>query len=179
MYYVGSSGGGYPNYENGFFLTISAVGIHGYEGIVDGLSRTIAMTEAITYSAGSPGDPNVIKRGAIRKTRHEYLVPDQLESLIADCVTGQTDPTRYSLGNDWKNGSLGVTRLIHILPPNSPSCNNNTRIRLGVYAPSSNHGRGVNALFGDGAVHFVSSSIDRNTWAALGTRHGGENTPGF
>jgi prepilin-type N-terminal cleavage/methylation domain-containing protein/prepilin-type processing-associated H-X9-DG protein len=36
------------------------------------------------------------------------------------------------------------------------------------------HPGGVNALFGDGSVRFIKSTIDGNTWRALGTVGGGE-----
>jgi prepilin-type processing-associated H-X9-DG protein len=39
---------------------------------------------------------------------------------------------------------------------------------------TSRHAGGVNFLFADGSVRFLSSSIYINTWVALGTRAGGE-----
>jgi prepilin-type N-terminal cleavage/methylation domain-containing protein/prepilin-type processing-associated H-X9-DG protein len=38
----------------------------------------------------------------------------------------------------------------------------------------SNHSNGVNALFCDGSVHFVTNAIPASVWAALGTSNGGE-----
>ena len=38
----------------------------------------------------------------------------------------------------------------------------------------SYHTGGVNALFMDGSVRFITNSIDQVTWRALGTRNGGE-----
>lgn len=38
----------------------------------------------------------------------------------------------------------------------------------------SRHTNGVNFLFADGSVHTINNSIDPTTWAALGTRDGGE-----
>jgi hypothetical protein len=29
-------------------------------------------------------------------------------------------------------------------------------------------------MMGDGSVHFVTNSVDLNTWRGLGTRNGGE-----
>ena len=38
----------------------------------------------------------------------------------------------------------------------------------------SYHPGGVNALFVDGSVRFITNSISQTTWRALGTRNGGE-----
>ena len=38
----------------------------------------------------------------------------------------------------------------------------------------SRHPGGANVLFGDGSVHYKKNSIDGGTWAAVGTRAGGE-----
>ena len=43
---------------------------------------------------------------------------------------------------------------------------------------SSYHGGGVNALFADGSVHYVKSTVSPVTWRALGTVAGGEVTSG-
>ena len=42
------------------------------------------------------------------------------------------------------------------------------------FTSRSYHPGGVNALFGDGSVRFIKSTIDGNTWRALGTISGGE-----
>ena len=39
---------------------------------------------------------------------------------------------------------------------------------------TSKHSGGVNFLFGDGSVRFITDSIDGETWVKLGTRQGGE-----
>jgi prepilin-type N-terminal cleavage/methylation domain-containing protein/prepilin-type processing-associated H-X9-DG protein len=41
-------------------------------------------------------------------------------------------------------------------------------------ASRSRHPGGVNTLFGDGSVHFMKSSINPQTWVALGSINGGE-----
>jgi hypothetical protein len=41
------------------------------------------------------------------------------------------------------------------------------------------HPGGFEALFGDGSVHFISVTIDPETFKALLTRAGGERVPGL
>jgi hypothetical protein len=43
----------------------------------------------------------------------------------------------------------------------------------------SNHAGGVHLMMGDGSVRFASSSIDWNTYQALGSRNGGETVGDF
>jgi len=95
------------------------------------------------------------------------------------------------------DGMPEETSFWTIMPPNGPSC---VAIRdSGAIAPSSNHSGGVNAVLGDGAVRFISNSIDVGTkdafldnagnpthnargpspfgvWGAMGSREGGEST---
>jgi prepilin-type N-terminal cleavage/methylation domain-containing protein/prepilin-type processing-associated H-X9-DG protein len=56
-------------------------------------------------------------------------------------------------------------------PRPSPNSSDNASISL---PASSNHPGGVNALFADGSVHFVKSTVAQQSWWALGTRAGGE-----
>jgi prepilin-type processing-associated H-X9-DG protein len=41
-------------------------------------------------------------------------------------------------------------------------------------AARSRHPGGVNVALCDGSVHFVSETVDRETWRALGSRNGRE-----
>ena len=43
-----------------------------------------------------------------------------------------------------------------------------------VVAASSRHPGGANTAFADGSVKFIKSSVNPGSWAALGTRNGGE-----
>ncbi len=46
-------------------------------------------------------------------------------------------------------------------------------------AARSRHIGGVNVLFGDGGIHFISNSISLVTWQALGTMNGGETVGAY
>ncbi len=46
----------------------------------------------------------------------------------------------------------------------------------GVRTATSHHHSGVNTVFGDGRVAFVTNTIDLQTWRAIGTRAGGDNS---
>ncbi len=68
----------------------------------------------------------------------------------------------------------------HISPPNSKSCKGTDRSFADGWnagwsiAASSFHPGGVNVAFMDGSVKFVKSTINRDTWRAIGTKAGGE-----
>ena len=74
----------------------------------------------------------------------------------------------------WFGGWPGNTLYTHSLPPNNESCQNGSSIPQGIYTLGSNHSGGAQATFADGHVEFVSSSIERDVWRALGTRAGNE-----
>ena len=47
-------------------------------------------------------------------------------------------------------------------------------IEFAVMTARSYHAGGVNTVFVDGSVHFITNAIPQATWRALGTRNGGE-----
>ena len=84
----------------------------------------------------------------------------------------------------WVDGTYTYGLYDHHYTPNSTSFDcitvlhdaqgNNLALSMGWKAARSRHPGGANVLFGDGSVHFVKNSIDGGTWAAVGTRAGGE-----
>ena len=109
-----------------------------------------------------------------------------------------------SRGDTFRNGGPCST-FQTILPPNSPSCatsnggdahydglENPKHSRTAMYSTTSNHPGGVNVVFGDGSVHFISNNVNCVTegmarltpttsdkspfgvWGAMGTASGGE-----
>ena len=97
---------------------------------------------------------------------------------ILPAMGGNTFTTKFPPNS---NG----TDIIPICPPTWPGAANDpekcTRNRNdgNVWASArSQHTGGVNVVFADGSVRFVSSSIDANLWRALGSRAGGEVVSG-
>lgn len=97
---------------------------------------------------------------------------------------------KYQGGAFWATGFPSTTMINTILPPNGPTC---LRTEDGAEAmlvpPTSYHPGGVQALYCDGAVSWVSETIDTGNlalpsvstgsspygvWGALGSRAGGE-----
>ena len=120
-------------------------------------------------------------------------ISDVLASVAAAPASG-CKPTTAPAGtpggghSHWANGNSFYDGFTTALPPN-------TKSPLGGVAPDgdmssededdggptysvvtsrSYHPGGVNALFGDGSVHFLKNSIHYQTWHALGTVNGGE-----
>ena len=88
----------------------------------------------------------------------------------------------------WVDGNSQETGMTTAFPPNKPAINPTSGADLdiltvlisknqplyGAITARSYHPGGVNALFADGSVRFVKSTIDGNIWRALGTIGGGE-----
>ena len=176
--YIGCAGGGLPGRENGLFVNLQKRRpIHAAE-IIDGRSHTAMMTEAVSYPLRLK-DPARIMKGGFRRTTQLFAIPSQLEGLIDACMNGPYTPHWDSLGKAWKEAGVGDTMLIHVLPPNNASCYNNQSVSRGLYSATSFHPGGVSVLMADGAVRFVSDSIDRKTWIAIGTRNGRDSFSDF
>ena len=77
-------------------------------------------------------------------------------------------------GYRWQEGIPGFSMFNHLQTPNDSqypvnfcrmSCSQGCNMDSGYSAPaSSNHPGGVNALFADGSVKFIKSSVQRMTW---------------
>lgn len=178
--YLANDGCGF-NHEFGSFVPshngMSAVYFVRARDVTDGLSNTAAISERLTYLdpfslAGRPEDH--------RDTwpRRMLLTPSRNTSLDAFADECQFNPLPpYRNANIFK--SSGYT---HVLPPNSNSCLDGpdplSYVNEGFFAVTANsfHPGGVNVSFADGSARFISESVDRKVWQALGTRNGHENT---
>jgi prepilin-type N-terminal cleavage/methylation domain-containing protein/prepilin-type processing-associated H-X9-DG protein len=109
--------------------------------------------------------------------------------IVGETLTGFS-PSHATLWSDYSAGSVSIQTQ---LTPNSsspdqlwvtsccPTCNQPSRNMPCIVGSAANycsarsyHPGGVNVLFGDGSVHFISNSVDINTWRALGTIAGND-----
>ncbi len=167
--YVGNSGSGVQTYGyNGVFRHMQNGGPILPRDVQDGLSTTAAMSEVRV------GDGSMDRLRTIwTATRNDG--ESELDRFAESCRThrgGLGDA--WSLGRFWIHGDLSSTLYNHILAPNQNSCTNGTRVQQGAYTAGSFHPGGVNVLFADGHVSFVSSSVDQAVWRSLGSRNGRE-----
>lgn len=148
-----------------------------FANITDGLSDTMAMSEALLGDGQGPltgSAPNNVNREALLLSGSTLTTPQS-------CGGGATGGAFWSgayNGNAWINGGYWATDYNAYNTPNSPNCDClNTANNYGLKAARSMHVNGVNVLFCDGSVHFVNNSVSLATWRALATR-AGEDIPG-
>lgn len=161
-----------------------------FASVTDGLSNTIAMSERLRQ-----GYRNLTVSAREMDHRLGMAVVSGLRDDPALALTA-TDG-RYFIDGTSVNcrfGSVGTRGHTHfvgfttVMPPNGPAARDG---EYGVFPPSSMHPGGVNALMGDGAVRFVSDTIETGNlsatrshgfsgaspygvWGAMGSRNGGE-----
>jgi len=143
-----------------------------FRDLLDGLANTICMAEIntslgdneITTSSvqvGTVVDNPLACRGSISTTRPRFW------SSGANNIRGFS----------WAGCAPGYTQINTILPPNSEVCSsNNNQWWAGVYPPSSRHQGGCHVLMGDGAVKFVTDSIEAGNSSAGPVISGGTLT---
>jgi len=157
--------------------------------VIDGLSKTVMLGEAVTGS----GDAN-LARGVVAPSvsiqRPSTCMGFGSSGTLAQFGQGTTSTV---VGGYWWAYSVGSTIFFTIQPPNSVRCwlsgvENESRARI---PASSFHGGGAFVAMCDGAVRFVPDTIDTGdldqtmpstttgpsqwgVWGRLGSMAGGE-----
>ncbi len=173
-----------------------------FRDIVDGTSNTISMGEIC------------VGNGADRLAKSHFIemgtAPSSTRTNPSTCLNGahlelnrqqflNSSITAFQpRGRRWADGHLMYTGFQTILPPNSPSCSDGIQY-TGTYSASSHHQGGAHVLMVDGAVKFITDSINTGSitttsisdagpatyrvtgsesaygvWGKLGTREGNE-----
>ncbi|MDR1053245.1 MAG: DUF1559 domain-containing protein [Planctomycetaceae bacterium] len=171
----------------------------GYDGLMDGSSNTLMISEITIGNATNNTEANQATGMIHGDIRVNATGIDTNPSL---CKTTYTNGKQYVSatnsvrrlwsGRRWAMPYVGTTLFTSILPPNSPSCfsvGSTAWWGARVVSANSNHSGGVNCGMGDASVRFVTDSVDSgNTslppvkvgaspygiWGAIGSRDGGE-----
>jgi hypothetical protein len=169
--------------------------------VSDGTSNSISVSETVT---GANSSLTNVKGGAANAGT---AIQDGSANRIkpSACANVVLPGDRNTLSNPWIHGDRWrACRFLDgycfysgfntILPPNSPNCiRNGAETAWGFYSASSFHPGGVNCGLTDGAVRFVTDTVDTNglpdsdqgrnlqgespfgVWGAVGTPAGGES----
>ncbi|GAB4129478.1 MAG: DUF1559 domain-containing protein [Thermogutta sp.] len=144
--------------------------------VSDGTSNTMAVAEVMV---GVPGSRKVGEAAALNVGAYNSAPPSLCLQLVGpnkrflDSVTVETRGWLH-LGSRWMCSSIYTTWL-PMLPPNGPTCANGHTEDWLMTTATSRHPGGVNVLFLDGAVKFISETID----AGDPTRTATSPPPGF
>lgn len=157
-----------------------------FSDITDGLSNTGAISESLVNDgSGNHRDPrrNLYYTGAGLIQSPGASIRDVVTDGLANHVNW-ADWSQYK-GLTWIYTSSWEKHLYHhVFPPNTISIPgyNTDWFRCseadGAIASSSNHPAGVQMSMMDGSVRFMSDTVDVEIFWAIGTRDGGEVTPG-
>jgi prepilin-type processing-associated H-X9-DG protein len=165
----------------------------GFEACADGTSNTIAASESV---CGDNFTRNV--KGGIYSTSSIHVSGNAVPLSCLTSSRSASDPNLLVSGSDtWRgmiftDGRVTSGGFCTVLQPNSPSCvypRNPDHMGWGVFSATSNHNGGVNGVYVDGSVHFISNAVHAGSasspqaptgpspygiWGALGTPDGGE-----
>ncbi|MEM8671267.1 MAG: DUF1559 domain-containing protein [Planctomycetota bacterium] len=159
-----------------------------FRDVLDGLSNTIMggeintdlgkreATTRVSWPRGNVMNQPSLCDDEIDPDRPKYWAPN------ARLAGGGAQVQR---GMKWMSGHAVNTGITTIYPPNSAICSNgNNTWTAGIYSPSSRHQGGAHILMGDGAVVFITDSIEAGdinignvVWNGNGPRTPGSPSP--
>jgi len=159
-----------------------------FRDVLDGLANTVAAGEMNT----DLGDSNITTRsviapGAQGNPKNCGLQIDPERPRFWLPTANFSGGVQQQRGYRWASGYNIHSGITTILPPNRESCthgSNGGTWRPGIYGASSRHQGGAHILMGDGAVVFITESIEAGdqthgmiVWNGMGDRAPGNASP--
>lgn len=172
--------------------------------ITDGTSNTILMSERI-ISGGVSYQRNPWAVGPLQVLKTHAIAigngtpvrssPNSCFTVVDGNYYADGTQVQGTWGKYWHDGQPMYVGFNTVLPPNSPACSEDggpwgDRNHL-VIPPTSDHPGGVNTLFADGSVTFISDTIDTGNlgvgqpdngpsrygvWGSMGSKAGSDIT---
>tara|TARA_R110002073_G_scaffold80260_10_gene193484 strand:+ start:4348 stop:5553 length:1206 start_codon:yes stop_codon:yes gene_type:complete len=136
-----------------------------FRDILDGLANTICAGEIVTdlgdrdvrTHAGNSGSTPIVRMGNNR-TCDAMRDPQRPQFWASGAtLTGGGEERR---GYKWAFSRPLYTQMTTILPPNGEVCMGSNHESQGIVPPGSRHQGGCHVLLADGAVKFITDSID-------------------
>jgi prepilin-type processing-associated H-X9-DG protein len=177
---------------NGIFFENVAVTV---AGVIDGTSNTVAVSETIRSTGGSPTGVNSLTFFQQNPLSGFVITGDNATTgpaiasdadYLSMCLTNSPAGFQATRGVRWHYGAPGHSLYNNVRPPNDkrydcrgglPHSNRTpatwSQLSQNI-ATRSQHAGGVNSLMADGHVQFIKNSIAVNIWQALGSRNGNE-----
>lgn len=140
-----------------------------FRDILDGTANTIAAGEIATSLGAREVNADIIRDDAINFSGGSASPPSRCNdgALVRDPLRPRFYlPTATVLGGNqgralrWADGRLNYTGFQTILPPNNPSCTRSNDNSEGIFTAGSRHQGGAHVLMADGAVKFITDSIE-------------------
>lgn len=141
----------------------------------DGLSHTASYGERLRGSGVNGGLRVERDFGEIRVLPSCAERDADYALLCCRLASSRGFPAYRNAGFTWFLGDFECTAYSHAQEPNGPIPDAITRNSWdGIVTARSWHAGGVNTLMADGAVRYVTDSVARKAWRAIGTRNGDE-----
>lgn len=176
-----------------------------FRNFLDGLANTIIAAEVMTDLGDEDTRTNPLKKldglkaengsGTATETPagspslcSEHADIDATRPQFWTSAAVLLDKPEQMRGYRWHDGSPVFTGVFTMSPPNKPTCwgerledQGSAYQKSGVFPPSSRHQGGFHVLMGDGAVKFVTDSIEAGDQTKIPVGYSGAetyNTPG-
>lgn len=131
-----------------------------FRDVLDGLSNTIMLAEVGKKRSNLMAGQFVVDVPAsqlkVPQDCYQFVDPQSAQRYLSSAKLSD-----LGRGGNYADGAGGYSLAHMILPPNGPSCAINGTAEVdGIFSASSRHPGGCHIAIGDGAVIFITNSVD-------------------